>query len=432
MPSSRETVSLMLLVLPVYAVALLQPVGVLLPHAGARAVPARPVLHPRAWRRCRLHLVRCVENESTVPLPDGWQAQRDPSSGMLYYVDLVNRVSQWEVPTAPAVPATPVPALEPPSQQPTAAEDPSAGTLLGGMISAEQNPFVTSKPQRMRAKFGENAAGVLSSEQLSKRAALEDGLAADLARFKADPTLNPRTEADSGPTMMQNVINTLGKILTFNFFLIIIFFLWFLTGVGMQCARTAAPLTTAVCMSARVSPAACHLPPAACRLPPAVPAPGSSRGAGGSAHSLQAHPLPARHPSRLRVPWRPPLRCQVWRAADRGPRDVPWLLGCPDHAVPHDAHDAYLLERWPRAHRRRREGESMSAEPSRYGRARLGVEERHAVESSTWSNLHVGRASGAGGWNDDRGATLPPIHSTVGCMRWPVRSSRDRAHIGTV
>jgi len=138
------------------------------------------------------------------------------------------------VPTAPAVPATPVPALEPPSQQPTAAEDPSAGTLLGGMISAEQNPFVTSKPQRMRAKFGENAAGVLSSEQLSKRAALEDGLAADLARFKADPTLNPRTEADSGPTMMQNVINTLGKILTFNFFLIIIFFLWFLTGVGMQ------------------------------------------------------------------------------------------------------------------------------------------------------------------------------------------------------
>ena len=74
----------------------------------------------------------------------------------------------------------------------------------------------------------------MTPAQEAKRVALESSLAADLARFKADPNLNPQREGDSEPTMMQNVINTLGKILTFNFFIIIGFFTWFLTGVAMQ------------------------------------------------------------------------------------------------------------------------------------------------------------------------------------------------------
>lgn len=36
--------------------------------------------------------------------------------------------------------------------------------------------------------------------------------------------------------LLQKVINTLGTVLTFNFFIIIIFFTWFITGVGAQFA----------------------------------------------------------------------------------------------------------------------------------------------------------------------------------------------------
>ena len=198
---------------------------------------ARPILRS-SHHRCIS--VSCQEQQPAEVLPwdgpAGWQAQRDPATGNVYYVDVVNMVSQWDVPTAPAVPAAPsavAPAPPPLPPPPQAAFD-EGDALLGGMISAEQNPYVVSKSQRMKAKFGDNTDGIMTPAQEAKRVALESSLAADLARFKADPNLNPQREGDSEPTMMQNVINTLGKILTFNFFIIIGFFTWFLTGVAMQ------------------------------------------------------------------------------------------------------------------------------------------------------------------------------------------------------
>ena len=38
-------------------------------------------------------------------LPEGWVARIDPTYNMTYYFDLVNQISQWVMPTAPAAPA---------------------------------------------------------------------------------------------------------------------------------------------------------------------------------------------------------------------------------------------------------------------------------------------------------------------------------------
>jgi hypothetical protein len=58
----------------------------------------------------------------------------------------------------------------------------------------------------------------------------KESLLADIEQFKRQaPVAAPAEE-----TMLDKTISTLGTILTFNFFVIISFFLWFLTGVGAQ------------------------------------------------------------------------------------------------------------------------------------------------------------------------------------------------------
>ena len=66
----------------------------------------------------------------------------------------------------------------------------------------------------------------------------EDDLAADIARLKAENAAK-MAEAGIDPdevTLLDRTINTLGTVLTYNFFIIITFFGWFLTGCFSQFA----------------------------------------------------------------------------------------------------------------------------------------------------------------------------------------------------
>jgi hypothetical protein len=66
------------------------------------------------------------------------------------------------------------------------------------------------------------------------RLAAEERLAEDIARFKAERGLDELREEEEEAGLLYTVIDTLGTILTYNFGIIITFFAWFLTGVGMQ------------------------------------------------------------------------------------------------------------------------------------------------------------------------------------------------------
>jgi len=181
---------------------------------------ARINLHARpALRRC----AACVLQEPVDALPAGWQELTDPASGQAYYVSPAGE-STWYRPSVQA--AQPAPAA-------AAYQDEA---LLGGVIAADQNPYMASKVSRMKAKFGDNTEGIMSPAQEAKRATNEAGLAADLAQFKAQEAAKrgPQSAEQEENGMLQNVINTLGTVLTYNFFIIITFFVWFLVGAGQQ------------------------------------------------------------------------------------------------------------------------------------------------------------------------------------------------------
>ena len=61
----------------------------------------------------------------------------------------------------------------------------------------------------------------------------KDALLADVERFKAAKAATAPAEPEE-ETLLDKTIDTLGTILTFNFFIIITFFAWFLTGVAAQ------------------------------------------------------------------------------------------------------------------------------------------------------------------------------------------------------
>lgn len=127
------------------------------------------------------------------------------------------------------------------------AEDEDGGrSLLDGLIPKEKNPYRTNKADRMREAFGEGSV-VRQSLRSGGRDAAEDRLAEDIARFKVERGLPSTVGLDQPGAnyaeangkeeemgMLQNVINTLGNVLTVNFFIIIAFFTWFLAAVGAQ------------------------------------------------------------------------------------------------------------------------------------------------------------------------------------------------------
>ncbi|KAL1500366.1 hypothetical protein AB1Y20_013029 [Prymnesium parvum] len=69
-------------------------------------------------------------------------------------------------------------------------------------------------------------------ERLAVNAKLESDVAAFRAQKEADGTLTDSKDRED--SLLQMTINTLGKVLTFNFFVICIFFLWFLAGLAAQ------------------------------------------------------------------------------------------------------------------------------------------------------------------------------------------------------
>lgn len=62
----------------------------------------------------------------------------------------------------------------------------------------------------------------------------KDELAAEVARFKATAAATAGDSPPAEPTMLEKTIDTLGTVLTYNFFIIITFFMWFLAGVVGQ------------------------------------------------------------------------------------------------------------------------------------------------------------------------------------------------------
>ena len=53
-------------------------------------------------------------SSSPLPLPSGWESRVDPTTGRPFYVNLVERTTSWERPTAPAAAPTPAPTPAPP------------------------------------------------------------------------------------------------------------------------------------------------------------------------------------------------------------------------------------------------------------------------------------------------------------------------------
>ena len=118
-------------------------------------------------------------------------------------------------------------------QQPTeAAADLDGGSPLDRIISKEDNPYLTSRADRLRARYGD--AVVTGSGD--SRQVVEDRLAADLEQFRVDTGAGaePTRREDEELSLIDKTIDVLGTVLTYNFFIIIAFFAWFLAGVGMQ------------------------------------------------------------------------------------------------------------------------------------------------------------------------------------------------------
>ena len=108
-------------------------------------------------------------------------------------------------------------------------------------LKKEDNPYLTSRADRLRAKYGERVVTGSGGREGGRQ--VENQLEADLAQFKADAGLSGKRlaggqswEPEEGVEvgMLQKVINGLGTVLTYNFFIICMFFLWFLASVVAQ------------------------------------------------------------------------------------------------------------------------------------------------------------------------------------------------------
>ena len=130
------------------------------------------------------------------------------------------------------------PHLRPSVLRCSSAGDDEDGGILDSFVSKADNPYVTSKADRMRAKYGEQAVTGSSKP----RGIVEDRLAADLQQFKAERGLAGKAlaggqnydESTEDLPIVKRIINVLGTVLTYNFFIIIGFFTWFMAGVAGQ------------------------------------------------------------------------------------------------------------------------------------------------------------------------------------------------------
>jgi len=135
---------------------------------------------------------------SDVPTP--W-TQYETEQGETYFYNPETGESVWELPK-------------------TSESDASSG-LNANDRSSVPSAIIDNSNDRYVAESEER----LRQERM-------DRLAADVARFK-DENVNT-TSMNDEQGILQKVIDTLGTVLTYNFFIIIGFFIWFLAGVGLQ------------------------------------------------------------------------------------------------------------------------------------------------------------------------------------------------------
>ena len=173
-----------------------------------RGISTRPFLGRSAC-------VRCQETQlMNVVVPDGM------AGGQMLQVDTPAGLMQVQIPAGLAPGATfqmSVPVAAP--TVPVAAPTPAA--------MMPPPPAVVAPPQSsseyLKGEFAEDWAA----------AGRKDALLADVERFKAAKAATAPAEPEE-ETLLDKTIDTLGTILTFNFFIIITFFAWFLTGVAAQ------------------------------------------------------------------------------------------------------------------------------------------------------------------------------------------------------
>lgn len=180
--------------------------------------PQAPVRPPSLSSARRCASLRCQAADDAaatllaVTVPEGMQG------GMMLQVQTPAGLMQVQIPdglgpgstfqmqvpaAAPAAVPAPAPEVQLPPPVPPAASSASDDYLSG--------------------QFAEDWAA----------AGRKDALAADVARFKAQAAVDNPGE-DGEDTLLQKTINTLGTVLTYNFFIIISFFVWFVAGVGAQ------------------------------------------------------------------------------------------------------------------------------------------------------------------------------------------------------
>jgi len=135
---------------------------------------------------------------SDVPTP--W-TQYETEQGETYFYNPETGESVWELPET----------SESDASSGLSANDGSSVPSV--IMDNSNNPYVAGSAERLR------------QERL-------DRLAADVARFKEESVNTTSTNDEEG--ILQKVIDTLGTVLTYNFFIIIGFFIWFLAGVGLQ------------------------------------------------------------------------------------------------------------------------------------------------------------------------------------------------------
>jgi len=164
----------------------------------------------------------------SAPLPEGWAEKVDPASGRTYYINLVERTSQWERPTAPA--GGPDPAAAEQQAREAAAREAAAREAAAreaaAREAAEREAAEKAAREAAEREAAEKAAREAAEREAAERAAKEEAerrareeaaaqqaaaAAAAAARAQVeDDSLPPgweeRTDPNSGRTYYANLI----------------------------------------------------------------------------------------------------------------------------------------------------------------------------------------------------------------------------------
>lgn len=108
-----------------------------------------------------------------------------------------------------------------------------ASAMISQPLGARARHPALGRAACVRCVYDDDKDSLAESWEDSGR---KDSLAADVERFRAAKAEKVAASGDDPEefSLLDSTINTLGTVLTYNFFIIITFFAWFLTGVAFQ------------------------------------------------------------------------------------------------------------------------------------------------------------------------------------------------------